>query len=229
MLEEQVLGIPTSIFADCGYFEGFVPFSDKMLPVFDSSNQEFRPRVEAEKDPSFKQLIPYIVLMRGNLILNYFRGRGQGEKRLRGRRSLGIGGHINPCDLTDAVLGRLADRPDFLDDRYVNGMLRELIEEIKFKSIPEEWDAPIVGLINDDSNDVGKVHLGVVHVLRLERGMKLHAREKDILDLSWHLPPVLMQARFHDQFEPWSQIVLPHWKSWQPPKRKKKLVRKGGR
>jgi predicted NUDIX family phosphoesterase len=210
MIKEEVLGVPRDVLNSCGYFEGFAKMTPAYEPLFAAENQAFMLREPAEKDPSFKQLIPYIVVVRNSLVLNYFRGKGQGEARLRGKRSLGIGGHINPCDLTDAVIGVLKDRPSYLDDKYVRGMLRELHEELKFPThLPEIWDAPIVGLINEDQTEVGKVHLGVVHLLKLDFGQKVQAREEDILDLSWTNAEVLMQDEEFEQFERWSQICLP--------------------
>lgn len=207
--KEQVLGVPRSVLNDCGYFEGFVPMTEAYEPLFAADKQEFRIREEAEQDSEFQQLIPYIVVARNKKLLNYYRGKGQGEARLRGKRSIGIGGHINPCDLTDEVVGVIQDRPSFLDDKYVRGMLRELHEELQFPRLPERWDMPIIGLINEDQTEVGRVHLGVVHLLRLEGGCKCHAREADILDVAFTNASVLVETEHFEQLERWSQICLP--------------------
>ena len=223
MTEEQVLCVPREALEDCGYFEGFTPMSEAYEQLFSAEVQQFHPRAAAEQDPSLKQLIPYVIVMRNSLVLNYFRGKGQGEQRLHGKRSLGIGGHINPCDMGDDVVGELKDRPEFLTDMYVRGMLRELHEELQFREPPKAWDAPIVGLINEDVTEVGKVHLGVVHMLRLDFGCKCTAREEDINNLAWTNAGVLLQPKQQEQFELWSKICLTALQGqWQERKPKKK-------
>lgn len=210
-MTEKVLCVPTELFYQCGRFQGMKamePLHEAYYPLFLAENQEFRPRDAVEYDPAYKQLIPYITVWRHGQLLNYFRGKRQGEARLRGKRSLGIGGHINPCDLSEDVLGSVGQAEPFLDKKYVNGMLRELSEELKFTRRVEEWDIRIVGLVNDDSTTVGCVHLGVVHELRLEPALHVTAYEDDILDLDWRTPQALLKQPFFDQFESWSQMVL---------------------
>ena len=219
--EEQVLGVNTAELIRCGYFEGFTPLTEQYQPLLAGCNVEFRLRSEAEEDPSFKQLIPYVIVERHGLVLSYYRGEGQGEARLRGERSIGIGGHINPCDLAAGVIGSMANRPEFLNDWYVNGMLRELHEELRFTYRPDEWDMPIVGLINEDQTEVGKVHLGVVHILHLDFGAKVSAREADILDTNWNTWRILQRECVG--FERWSQICMDSIQTVTNPTRTKVL------
>src|SRR5207302_9579435 len=117
---------------------------------------EFRPRSEMESDPSFKQVIPYVVFRCGDSVFCYTRGSSQGETRLHRLRSLGVGGHVDEAD---------ADGRATLD-AYEAALRRELDEEVEIGC-----DGAIrrVGLINDDSNPVGQVHLGVVHRYDLQR------------------------------------------------------------
>src|ERR1700722_9574637 len=97
--EEQVLVIPTRIFHEAGLFQGLSRDVARYQPaLLDPAHFSFLPRSLAENDPSYKQLIPYVVLKYRDQIFHYRRGQGAGEKRLRALRSIGIGGHINPSD-----------------------------------------------------------------------------------------------------------------------------------
>src|SRR5207253_2777708 len=111
----------------------------------------FRPRSEVEDDPGFKQIIPYVIFRAGDWVFCYTRGKSQGEVRLHRLRSLGVGGHVAEADAG----GRATL------DAYEMALRRELEEEVAIQS---EGSIRRVGLINDDSNPVGQVHLGVVHL-----------------------------------------------------------------
>jgi predicted NUDIX family phosphoesterase len=111
--------------------------------------------------------------------------------RLRAKRSVGIGGHISSTD------GEHGD-----DTSYEAGMRRELAEEI---AIGGGWTSRCVGLINDDSNAVGSVHLGIVHVLELERP-EVASRESELVECGFATLDALLADR--DRFETWSQITL---------------------
>jgi len=194
--EEHVLVIPEARLEALGGFSGFRPFcGDAFQALLDPTFMEFRPRSSVEEDPSFKQLIPYVVLQteiegQPNLF-HYTRGKGQGEKRLHALRSVGIGGHISRED---------ADG----DDLYRSGMMRELTEETV---IDCSYHEELVGFIFDDSSPVGRVHLGVVHRLQLSSSAA-RAREDDISNSGF--APVSQLKQSLDQFETWSQLVLAH-------------------
>ncbi len=195
--QEDVLVVPRSLFDRVGAFQGFCGDVAAYLPaLLDRTHTSWRPRSTVEDDPSFKQLIPYCVLSWRDAsgVPHYFaytRGGGQSEARLRAKRSLGIGGHISSID------GEHGD-----DTSYDAGMRRELAEEI---AIDGAWTARCVGLINDDSNAVGSVHLGIVHVLELDRP-GVASRESELIDCGFSTLDVLMADR--DRFETWSQITL---------------------
>lgn len=104
----------------------------------------FEPRAEMERDPSFKQIIPYLVLRDGARYFLMQRTAAGGDPRLHGRYSIGVGGHINPGD--GGVLG---------------GLRREWDEELVAEFMPE---FQLVALLNDDTTAVGAVHLGAVYV-----------------------------------------------------------------
>ncbi|MFZ4116692.1 MAG: hypothetical protein ACOYK6_08255 [Chthoniobacterales bacterium] len=195
--QEKVLVIPRSLFEDLGSFQGLQPNIEKYLPCFlDPANHSFLERAKAEEDPSFKQIIPYIVITCGDRILHYRRGSGSGEKRLLKKRSLGIGGHINDEDGLGAHFDAAA---------YKRALLRELEEELH---VPVSFHADQIkplALLNDDSNPVGAVHLGVVHHCALI-SEDVSAREEAIAELGFFTYPELLERI--EEFETWSQIVI---------------------
>ena len=174
---EHVLVVPTELLHRLGHFQGFSSDADRYVGVLlDPANTGYRPRHEVENDPSYKQLIPYVVLCHEDgsgceTIFQYTRGMRQDESRLRGKRSVGIGGHISLKDSASNGTG----------SAYLEGMARELAEEV---SIETPYRERCVGLINDDDTDVGRVHLGIVHLFAVERPAVV-ARESEIVDGSF--------------------------------------------
>lgn len=192
--EENILAVPRKLFEDLGAFQGFEPDAARYLAAFlRRENNLFLPRSKAENDPSFKQLIPYAVFTHGGKILHYVRGAKSGEKRLVAKGSIGIGGHINDSD--ESLFS-------FDDAAYRAAVHREIEEELKLDG---SYTDTVVGLINDDSTEVGQVHLGVVHLVKLE-SPNVRAGEKAIASLEF-LSPAELAAR-KDALETWSQILL---------------------
>lgn len=187
---EHVLVVPTMLFHEIGYFQGFCPDPDRYLKtLLDPAHTSYRPRPEMEDDPSYKQLIPYCLFQFEDKIFHYRRGTDQGEVRLHSKRSVGIGGHISSED-------------DAADDAYEEGMRREIAEEVFLETgVRQEC----IGLINDDETEVGKVHLGVVHRFRLD-SPKVRPREASIMETGFAAPADL--AASSEEFETWSQICL---------------------
>ena len=192
---EQVMVVKTDLFHSCGYFQGFCAETEKYLStLFDSANTQYLPRDQMEEDPGFKQLIPYCIFQHTDAennihVFQYTRGNGGGETRLRAKKSVGIGGHISTLDSND-------------DSPYDEGMRRELEEEI---DIACQYDQELVGLINDDQNDVGKVHLGIVHVFKVHEP-NVSARETEISDAGFR--PANEIIADLESYETWSQICL---------------------
>jgi predicted NUDIX family phosphoesterase len=158
---------------------------------------EYRPRGKMEQDPSFKQLIPYVLFRwiddEGKIhLFEYQRGGGMGESRLHAKRSVGVGGHISSLD---AAAGRS-------QHVYREGMRRELDEEV---IVDTPYDETVAGLINDDQTEVGQVHLGVVHLFDV-RQPHVRPREAEVLDAGFR--PVDDILGRLDQFESWSAIVV---------------------
>jgi predicted NUDIX family phosphoesterase len=196
--EEKILVVPTALFHELGYFQGFSRDVDRYWPrLLEGDHVEYRPRGQMEDDPSFKQLIPYVLFRwiadDGTVhLFEYLRGSGQGERRLHAKRSVGVGGHISSVD---------ADR-GLAHDAYLEGMARELAEEV---AISTGCATKIAGLLNDDETPVGRVHLGVVHMADVETP-QIEPREADILDCRFS--PVSDILTRLDQFESWSEIAV---------------------
>lgn len=190
---EHVLVVPTLLFRELGYFQGFSRHAERYLKtLLDPAFTSYRPRHEVEEDPSFKQLIPYCIFRHEDRIFHYTRGNMGEEGRLHSKRSIGIGGHISSEDGTEA------------GDPYFQAMQREIEEEVYLDSAHRQQ---CVGLINDDQTEVGRVHLGIVHLFDLD-APKVRPREKSIRETGFALPAELTGQR--DRFESWSQICLDH-------------------
>ena len=189
--DEFVLAFPVLILRDAGYFEGLtLDVNSYLSRILKSPSLKFVPRLTAEDDPSMKQLIPYVIFRHQDQVFNYRRGKLLGEKRLLGLRSIGVGGHIP-----------VQDRNLFTTS-YEQGLERELCEEVDF---PAPVTKRVAGLLNDDSNEVGRVHFGVVHVFELAEP-SVKPREKSINE-----PGFVDTQYLHDEldtFESWSQISI---------------------
>jgi predicted NUDIX family phosphoesterase len=194
MEEEMVLVIRRSLLESLGLFQGLQFQVDRYLAaMLARENNFFAPRSSAETDPTLKQIIPYALLVSSGKVLRYKRGKKSGEQRLVAKGSIGIGGHMNDRDEGLFALDKEA---------YLNGVQREIDEEL----IAERpLRNRIVALINDDSTEVGRVHLGVVHVLELPHPVA-KKRESAILGVEFLSPAQLRAER--DTLEGWSQICL---------------------
>ena len=193
---EHVLVITRQLFDQLGSFQGFQPDVGRYLHAMlaDGANF-FKERPAAEIDPSHKQLIPYAIFHHAGRYISYTRGGSSGEKRLVAKRSIGIGGHINPIDASQDSLG---------ETMYYNGVEREMAEELVIGGTHTQ---KVLGLINDDSSEVGSVHLGVVHLFELSSD-DVRSNEDAIQDLRFDSLAELHANR--DQLETWSQICIDH-------------------
>jgi predicted NUDIX family phosphoesterase len=152
--EERVLCFERKLFEELGVFQGLTLEVEKYLPLLTSnSGLTYLNRSEADQDRRYKQLIPYVLLICHDKILRYRRGKGGKETRLHGLYSVGIGGHISEED--NGLFSRHRG--------YQESMQRELMEEVAIDAAHE----PALAAINDDSTEVGYVHFGVVHVVRV--------------------------------------------------------------
>jgi predicted NUDIX family phosphoesterase len=196
MKDEMILVVRRELFDRLGAFQGLNFDVAHYLPsLLDRANNFFTSRAPAETDPSLKQIIPYVLLVHGDRVLHYVRGKKAGEQRLVAKGSIGIGGHMNDHDEGLFALDREA---------YEAAVQREVGEELRLGA---RYTNHVVALLNDDSNDVGKVHLGVVHVFRLESD-DVQKGEAMITDLQFLDRAQLAQR--HEAMESWSQICFDH-------------------
>ncbi len=193
---ENVLVVRRSLFDELGSFHGLNFEPQKYLEKFLSrGNNFFLPRAQAEDDPTHKQIIPYAIIVHENSVLHYVRGKKAGEQRLVAKGSIGIGGHMNDDD--ESLFNYATD-----EAAYRAGVEREVNEEIKIEA---PFEDRIVALLNDDTTEVGRVHLGIVHVFRLTEP-KVQKREAMITNLAFLSADELKARR--ETLETWSQICV---------------------
>jgi predicted NUDIX family phosphoesterase len=176
--------------------QGFNPASESLVKsLLENPQLFFMQRDLAENDPNYKQLIPYVVFQSPKGFFSYQRGKASSETRLRMLRSLGIGGHIEKED------------GDIGQNSYVKGLWRELKEEV---GIDPSNNIKLLGFINDDSNDVGKVHLGIVHLYQLETS-DLESKELNLTDCKFSSISKIKEEE--ESFETWSRLLIPFLES----------------
>src|SRR6476620_7017560 len=195
-LHENVLVVRRSLFDQLGSFHGlnFEPqrYLEAMLA---RGNNYFLARATAETDPTHKQIIPYALLACGDRVLHYVRGKKAGEQRLVAKGSIGIGGHMNQED--ESLFNFAID-----EAAYRAGVEREVNEEIKIET---SFEDQIVALLNDDTTEVGRVHLGIVHVFRLKEP-NVQKREAMITNRAFLDRSQLVALR--NNLETWSQLCV---------------------
>ena len=186
--------IKRSLFEELGTFQGLNFEPEKYLKaILSRGSNFFIPRSDAESNPAYKQIIPYALIAFENTILHYVRGKKAGEQRLIAKGSIGIGGHMNEIDESLFAMDEQA---------YRAGVEREVNEEIK---IDTPFEDQIVALLNDDSTEVGRVHLGIVHIFKLKEP-KVQKREAMIMGLTFLTKEELLARR--ETMETWSQICV---------------------
>jgi predicted NUDIX family phosphoesterase len=185
---EKVLCVKREhIFPD-GAWHGFVTENLERHEAVIREHHLFMPRAEVEDDPAYQQIIPYVVFHHRDRYFLTHRLRASAERRLRKQFSLGIGGHINPGDLKGG-------------DPIQDGLRREWEEEVIYDG---RFDATLLGLLNDDSSPVSKVHLGVVFLVEGDRPA-IAIRETD--KLAGELLTLNEMRIYYLGMESWSQIV----------------------
>ncbi len=196
MSDEQILVVRRALFDRLGAFQGLNFDVAHYLPsLLARENNFFTARGPAETNADLKQIIPYVLLVHEGRVLHYVRGKKAGEQRLAAKGSVGIGGHMNDGDEGLFALD---------EEAYKAGVQREINEELNLET---EYTNEIVALLNDDSNPVGQVHLGVVHVFRLATD-QVSKREQMITQLAFLTPEELRARR--ENMESWSQICIDH-------------------
>lgn len=195
--DEQIIVVPRTTLFDneTNAFNGFLSKSDvKGDNIFNSlSHYEVKRRGDMEENPDYKQLISYCLLENQNgEILVYERLSGGGEERLHGQSSIGVGGHMNDVVGADSINEVLR----------VNAQ-RELEEEVGL-STEDSQNMEYIGFINDDNNNVGKVHMGVVFKITVNSN-DVEAKETDTLRIKWIEKG---KIESYDDFETWSALIL---------------------
>ncbi len=175
------------IFPD-GAWHGFVTDGLERHQAVIREKHFFMPRPEVENDPGYQQIIPYVVFRHDDRYLLTHRLRASSERRLRKQYSLGVGGHINPGDLQGC-------------DPIQDGLKREWEEEVVYDGT---FEARLLGLLNDESSPVSKVHLGVVFLVDGD-SPNVAIRETD--KLAGELLTLDEMRIYYLGMESWSQMV----------------------
>jgi predicted NUDIX family phosphoesterase len=191
--EERVLCFKRELFEKLGVFQGLSLAVERYLPVVTApANVLYLNRSEAEQDRRYKQLIPYALIVSNGKILRYRRGKGGQETRLHGLYSVGVGGHISEEDnglFSSSQLG------------YNEAMRRELMEEVAIDVTKEA----AVAVINDDSTEVGYVHLGVVHIVIVTNEAVAGSRSGIV---GPEFVPLAEAMKNPEAYESWSRFCL---------------------
>jgi predicted NUDIX family phosphoesterase len=190
---EEVLVVPRAeIFPD-GAWHGFIHEDLERYLGIISERRQFRPRGEVEEDPDFQQIIPYLVFRNSDRYFLTRRLKQSTEKRLRHLYSLGVGGHINRVDVADEAA-----------DPVEEGLRREFEEEVVYEG---DWSHRLIGLINDDSNDVSRVHLALVYEVT---GGHSEISIRETGKLEGELLRLEEMKIYYLDMESWSQLIYDH-------------------
>jgi len=183
--DELVLGLPRDAVPGGTDWRGVQPLPHGPLLAAIDQHGSYRRRGDAENDPSWKQVIPYVALRDGDDVFLMRRSRAGGDVRLHDRYTIGVGGHVNPED--GGIEG---------------GLRREWSEEMAAAFQP---DFVTVGLLNDDDNAVGAVHLGLVFSADA-KGRPVEVRETDKLE--GNFVPLADVGDVVDLLETWSALLF---------------------
>ncbi len=186
-LQELVLVVPRDELFPQGAWHGIQRSGIALYEAIIREKQEFLPRTRMETDPRYKQIIPYLVFRYQDTYFVMQRKMQASEQRLQGRLSLGIGGHINREDLAGASI--------------IDWSRREFMEEVDYQGT---FTVEPFGIINDDSNEVGKVHLGFVFLLHGDSSAIFPKEE-------FKEGSLMTMAECSEQYarmEPWSQMII---------------------
>jgi len=193
-MTEKVLAVPRGAIEEF-LKQGFFESNGADLMGLLGEKSVFLERPSAENDPSYKQIIPYILIAHAGRYLVYRRTKKQGENRLHNKFSLGFGGHINDVDSNRETATNV----------ILAAMVRELNEELFLPSIR---GLSVVGFINDDANAVGKVHLGVAFVVETANE-RFAVNEPDKIEAQWCDREAVENV--FQNLESWSQLLWTHY------------------
>lgn len=182
---ERVYVVPRTALPDAANWCGLRIDGLDAFKIAMEREGRYEPREAMERDPAFKQIIPYLLLRDGPRYFLMQRSTGGADERLHGRYSIGVGGHLNPGDVD--LLG---------------GLRREWQEELVADFVP---DFELIALLNDDTTPVGAVHLGAVYYADVE-GRAVAIRETDKLTGAFVTASEV--AAVADRLETWSRLAF---------------------
>jgi predicted NUDIX family phosphoesterase len=184
---ELVLGVPRPRILGTERWTGLRPGDVSVTLALVAAEGRYRPRGEAEEDPAWKQIIPYLLLRDGSRVFLVRRTRAGGDARLHERWSIGVGGHLGPGDASVEA-----------------GLLREFHEELV-----TDWQPRVrpLGLLNDDRTPVGQVHLGIVYEADAH-GRSVTVRERHKLSGGFARTDEVRAG--YEHLETWSQLLFDH-------------------
>ena len=192
---EHVLVYPRALLDKLGPFYGLRADAQRYVDaILQPEHLSWLLREKAEEDPTHKQIIPYVVMTEGRNLFTYTRGKQSGEQRLVAKRSVGIGGHIAREDH-----GLFSD---FGPDLYAEAKRREVDEEVVLEAA---YDERLLGVINDDTTEVGRVHFGIAYVWALA-GPEVRKRESQITQAAFMSIETLLLER--ETLESWSRFCV---------------------
>lgn len=200
---EQVFVVPRAARFGGAWPQGYVPLAtDQAATLLDDLRRHgrFEPRPTAEETKAWKQTIPYCVIRRPGEVFCVQRKSAGTEARLHGKLSIGLGGHVNPdSGPVDAGFFRRA-------------LLAELAEELEWQELPET-EPKFLGLLNDDSTEVGSVHVGLVFAVDWPANLpdRKPLRVREVSKLAGGFRPLVeLQPLWQDpsRFESWSRVLL---------------------
>lgn len=183
---ENVLVVKTALLGDIAEQNGLITGREGEVMDLLRTQSEFMPRPEAEQDPTHRQIIPYVAVVRGDEVFATTRLNKGGEARLHGMLSLGVGGHMNEIDREG--------------DWLMHALRREVDEEI---ALDDFGELTLRGIINDTTNEVGRVHLGVFFTLKTTGSAAVRETEK----LEGGFIKLAALSDLSDRMEGWSQIA----------------------
>ena len=194
-MQEDVLVVENTLLIPYLEHKNAGLFKSRSDEIYDKilGNYSFMPRDKAENDYDHKQVIPYVIVRENDNYLLLKRTKKQSEKRLHNKYSLGIGGHVNPETL------------DHEENVITGSLYRELNEEVMIGS-PGALD--FIGIINDESNSVSKVHLGLLYVMNAG-SPEYKVLEDDKMTAQWVSHDGL--KAYYEGLETWSQIAYDHY------------------
>ena len=186
---ENVLVVPTASLGDIVETNGLITDREQQVLDLIAAEGFFLERPVAEESPEYRQIIPYVAVVRGDEVFATRRLNKGGESRLHGLISLGVGGHINEID-------------DKNGDWLMNCLRREIEEEV---ALEDFGTLTLRGLINDSGNAVGSVHLGFFFTLTTTGNVSVRETEK----LEGGFEPIASLPEQTERMETWSQIIVP--------------------